>query len=305
MSVIKNQALGTSASSLQAFLALYDHQSVTVAAESIGLSPGGLSRILKRLETALGTELFTRSQDGLIPTEYAHNLEPYWRRALAALEHGLKNSESFDHRTSDHTFEMFFSNLAALTVLHEVAFQTRLEAPDIRLSITESNSLERKLKTSEGSAEAFKFDFLFTSYPLGDQFETLLIVDEPVCFMASSFQINMPKSLNKTEALEYRFAANTKSEFSNRLIGLLGLNIQYVCGEYASMGNIVDQTACLGIGSASIADQLNLIPIDIKTRSKTPRVQIYLNYRVKNKQIPVNHWLIKRLKAAFPQAKPV
>lgn len=58
-------------SEFESFLAIYQHASVTKAAEALSKDQGNLSRNIKRLEDRLGKKLFSRFKDGMHPTQDA------------------------------------------------------------------------------------------------------------------------------------------------------------------------------------------------------------------------------------------
>jgi DNA-binding transcriptional LysR family regulator len=58
------------------FLALYRGRTLAVAARAVALDPSTLSRRLVGLEQALGTRLFDRTREGLVPSEGAELLLP-------------------------------------------------------------------------------------------------------------------------------------------------------------------------------------------------------------------------------------
>ncbi|MDN3685335.1 LysR family transcriptional regulator [Vibrio sinaloensis] len=49
------------------FLSVYQHRSITVAADVLGLTQPGVSGVLKRLQQQLGVQLFIRSGRGIAP----------------------------------------------------------------------------------------------------------------------------------------------------------------------------------------------------------------------------------------------
>ena len=56
------------------FEKVYTHQSINRASRKIGMDAGHLSRVIKKLETSIGSPLFTRHKNGLAPTLVAENL---------------------------------------------------------------------------------------------------------------------------------------------------------------------------------------------------------------------------------------
>lgn len=64
------------------FLEVYRCRSIQAAADKLYLSHQGLSRVIRTLEEELGGTLFTRSNRGLEPTEFARTLLPHVQRLL-------------------------------------------------------------------------------------------------------------------------------------------------------------------------------------------------------------------------------
>lgn len=59
---------------LKSFVTVYEEKSINQAASKLFISSQGLSKIIKNLETELGTTLFERTQKGVFPTESAEFL---------------------------------------------------------------------------------------------------------------------------------------------------------------------------------------------------------------------------------------
>ena len=67
----------------RSFLAVLRERSLSAAARSLNLTQPTLARHIDALDAALGFELFTRSQQGLAPTEAALELAPYAENVAA------------------------------------------------------------------------------------------------------------------------------------------------------------------------------------------------------------------------------
>ena len=61
----------------RSFLAVLREKSLSAAARALNLTQPTLARHIDTLEAAMGFKLFTRSQQGLSPTEGALELTPY------------------------------------------------------------------------------------------------------------------------------------------------------------------------------------------------------------------------------------
>ena len=75
---------------LRCFLAAYEQQSFTAAAEELGYAQPTLSEQVRLLERTLGTTLFRRGGRGVVPTEAAEALRPHAERTLAEADAARK-----------------------------------------------------------------------------------------------------------------------------------------------------------------------------------------------------------------------
>jgi len=71
---------------LRAFLLVAKHRSFTRAAQSLCITPSGLSVVVKELETQLGFRLFNRTTRQVVLTSYGNDLLPVVQATLANLE---------------------------------------------------------------------------------------------------------------------------------------------------------------------------------------------------------------------------
>lgn len=72
---------------LRLLVALADHGSLLKAAEHVGLTQPGASKSLQEIESALGTQLFLRSNRGLEPNDIGHCVIRYARLIQTDLAH--------------------------------------------------------------------------------------------------------------------------------------------------------------------------------------------------------------------------
>lgn len=71
---------------LTCFLATYEHQSLTRAAEELGYAQPSVSEQVRTLEKQLGVPLFRRVGRGVVPTTAADTFRPHAERVLAAAD---------------------------------------------------------------------------------------------------------------------------------------------------------------------------------------------------------------------------
>src|SRR5690349_15321967 len=80
----------------RSFLAVLDEGSLSGAARALGLTQPTIGRHVETLEQTLGTPLFVRSPQGLVPTEAALEIRPHaeaMRAAAASLRRAVSGAE--------------------------------------------------------------------------------------------------------------------------------------------------------------------------------------------------------------------
>lgn len=71
---------------LRCFLTVYEHGSLTAAAEHLGYAQPSISEQIRSLEKTLGIELFARIGRGVTPTAAAESLRPHAERTVESAE---------------------------------------------------------------------------------------------------------------------------------------------------------------------------------------------------------------------------
>jgi DNA-binding transcriptional LysR family regulator len=145
---------------LRVFEALFLAQSVSRAAEQLGLTQSGMSRALGRLREHFGDRLFLSTGSKLIPTRQAEALAEPIRGALETLRRGLSACGRFDAFSTDRTFTVAMSDYCEAQLLSPLVSQLRQQAPGVQIHSvpTLPNDGERLLRG--------ELDMAVTSRPL-------------------------------------------------------------------------------------------------------------------------------------------
>lgn len=129
----------------RAFLAVLETGSLSAAARALGLTQPTVRSRIEMLETRLNARLFTRTPNGLQPTELALSLEDHVRAmALAA--------EAFDRSASASAYEVAgvvrisASEIIAVEVLPAILAPLRVLHPGLVFALSPSNRNEDLLR---------------------------------------------------------------------------------------------------------------------------------------------------------------
>ena len=123
--------------SLEVFLAVLGENSVSRAAEHLGMSQSAVSHTLERLRQALGDPLFVKSGRGIAPTRYAVKTGPHIRQILDELQ-ALTEGPPFDPATADFTFTIAANDYQRDLLLPPLMARLRERAPGVRLQVMPS-----------------------------------------------------------------------------------------------------------------------------------------------------------------------
>jgi len=125
---------------VQVFLAAYDSGSATAAAKTLGINQSTASRRLAALEEELGSKLFDRTPEGLLPTELGARLRPQAESMAAAADALARLADGYDQSVSGRVRLATAEGMAVhllLPQLHEL----RAKHPNLKIDILTGLSL--------------------------------------------------------------------------------------------------------------------------------------------------------------------
>jgi DNA-binding transcriptional LysR family regulator len=129
----------------RAFLAVAREGSLSGAARALGATQPTMGRQVEALERALGTKLFTRSLDGLAPTDAALRLIPSVEAMAAAADAALRAaSGEVDEEVG--TVRIAASEIVGVEVLPTILADLQVEHPGIVVELSLSNRNEDLLR---------------------------------------------------------------------------------------------------------------------------------------------------------------
>ena len=129
----------------RSFLATADAGSLSGAARSLSLTQPTVGRHIDKLESSIGTSLFTRSQRGLLPTSTALNLLPYARDMSAAAQ-ALVRMASGEAGSATGVVRLTASHVVGAELLPPVLVEFRERHPGVQLEVVLSNAQDDLLR---------------------------------------------------------------------------------------------------------------------------------------------------------------
>ncbi len=127
------------------FLAVLEHGSLSAAARELGLTQPTVGRHIDALEQSVGAELFTRSQQGLLPTDTALVLKPY-AETLASTTAALLRAASGSKDKVSGTVRVSASEVIGTEVLPPILAKLQAIYPDLIVELSASDTVEDLLQ---------------------------------------------------------------------------------------------------------------------------------------------------------------
>jgi DNA-binding transcriptional LysR family regulator len=129
----------------RSFLAVLQHGSLSAAARELGLTQPTIGRHIAALEQAIGAELFTRSQLGLLPTDAAADLRPYAETLAATAAALLRNASGRRDQVSG-TVRISASEIIGIEVLPPILVRLQEAHPHLTIELSASDVVEDLLQ---------------------------------------------------------------------------------------------------------------------------------------------------------------
>jgi DNA-binding transcriptional LysR family regulator len=127
------------------FLAVLRNGSLSAAARELGLTQPTIGRHIDALEQAVGAELFTRSQQGLLPTDAALSLRPY-AETLETTTAALLRAASGTRDTVSGTVRISASEVIGAEILPPILAALQDAHPDLAIELSASDQVEDLLQ---------------------------------------------------------------------------------------------------------------------------------------------------------------
>ena len=129
----------------RAFLAVLTEGSLSAAARALGLTQPTLGRQVAELERALGVALFTRSPQGLKPTDAAVDLAPH-AQAMAGAASAMARAASGAGDTARGIVRLTASEIVGAEVLPRILADFRPLHPGVTVELSLDNQTEDLLR---------------------------------------------------------------------------------------------------------------------------------------------------------------
>ena len=125
----------------RSLLAVLEHGSLSAAARELGLTQPTIGRHIEALEQVLERQLFTRSPQGLLPTETALALRPF-AEMLSSTSAALLRAAADDRDAVTGTVRISASEVIGVEVLPPILGTLQEAYPDLVIELSTTDAIE-------------------------------------------------------------------------------------------------------------------------------------------------------------------
>ncbi|MGC9404479.1 LysR family transcriptional regulator [Vibrio genomosp. F10] len=283
---------------LRIFLEVYQQRSITLAADSLGLTQPGVSYALKRLQKTLGVELFVREGRGISPTLSAIQLANQISPAYSTVTNAINNVSGFDKQTPRsflvHVNESMMNLLLPLTLNDDdmgncdIQFQLTPNSEDELLQQLNLQQADLAIDIGQLPSQSYNSQFLY-------QEEAALICREDHPRIQDSItkqQFYQEKHITS----KLRREDLTVLEYISDEV-MSERKVSCECSSLVSLMGLISESDCIGITSTSLAakyaNKLGLKSLTPPIKSKPVVHNMFWHKR--NEHHPAHIWLRSKL----------
>ena len=287
--------------SLQTFLLVFEHMSVSKAAEELDVTQSTVSHTLDRLREALGDSLFVRFGRGIAPTERAIALHDPIRELLDGMRE-LRFDRPFDPTSETLRLKIAANDYQRELIFPEIMKDCYLKGIDMRLDFIPSGV------PKPSTLQEAHCDLIITPHPPEGPhlLKSLLFEDKHMCFYDARIR-KPPKTMG--EFLKCRHAAVIFAGNENSWVTLpkavaaeiRNLKISLSVPHFTALPSFI-------LGTDLVATQLSMMhktslsSLDTSPPPfKTEKVPVYMAWHMRDQRNPMHAWMREKIQSATAQ----
>jgi DNA-binding transcriptional LysR family regulator len=282
---------------LPVLVTIYEHGSVTAAAQHLGMSQSAISTTLGKLRLSYGDPLFHRVGHGMQPTARMRGLIEPLREALSRVDGTFISEPVFDPRTTEHTFTFAMSDLGEMVFMPKILRRIRQLAPRafVRSVAASAARIERGLETGQIDLAVGYFPDLreksfLEKHLFFHHFVSLLRANHPI----TAVNLSMSQFLNLEHAVVY--GAGRTYEIFERFLKSRKIHRRVVLEtpHFMSIPSIISQSDLIVTVPHAIGIFVGSVHMNIRIAQapmRTPRIDLKMHWHRNFHRDARNKWL--------------
>ena len=290
---------------LPVLVAIYDHGSVTTAAQRLGMSQSAVSTALAKLREKYGDPLFHREGHGMTPTVRMRALILPLREAMTYVSDTLVSGAVFDPATTQRTFTFGMSDLGEMVFMPEILRRLRELAPraSVRSVAASAVQIERGLENGDIDLAVGYFPDLreksfLEKHLFFHHFLCLLRADHPI----TASTLSMAQFLGLEHAVVY--GAGRTNELFERYLRSKKLHRRVVLEtpHFLSIPPIISRSDLIVTVPHAVGVYVKNMHMNIRIAQppmRTPKIDLKIHWHRNFQRDPKNKWLREFVASLF------
>src|SRR5574338_366704 len=286
---------------VRVFVAIFETQSATAAAERLNITQPTVSYGLGKLREALADRLFVRDRRSLKPTPRAALLYPKFRDALTSIGNAIEETQNFDPETASRIFSIAMTDIGSLYFLPALEADFRDKAPRIGIEIRQVPVDEIVDQLASG-----KLDAAVGNLPsLGGQTRSTVIFRERyVCLMGKAHadaigQLTMEKFLaSRHVAVSSTYSGHRLAEDALQDLGI-SRRIVVRTPYYTALPQLIANSDLVVLLPSRIArifaSQTEVVALPAPM--ELTEFDVKMSWHPRHEANPALHWLLERIES--------
>ena len=282
---------------LPVLVTVYEHGSVSAAAEHLGMSQSAISTALAKLRLRYGDPLFHRVGRGMQPTARMRGLIEPVREALLRVDGTFRSEPVFNPSTTEHTFTFAMSDLGEMVFMPKILRRLRQLAPRalVRSVAASAAQIERGLETGEVDLAVGYFPDLrdksfVEKHLFFHHFVCLLRANHPI----TATTLSMPQFLSLEHAVVY--GAGRTYEMFERLLRSKKIHrrVALRTPHFMSIPFIISQSDLIVTVPHAVGVFVKGVHMNIRIAQppmRTPRIDLKIHWHRNFQRDAKNRWL--------------
>jgi DNA-binding transcriptional LysR family regulator len=278
---------------LLVFDAVLRERSVVRAADSLAVSQPAVSHALNRLRHALKDKLFIRTPGGMSPTPRAEQLALPVRKALNELQLAVEG-DTFDPSTAERRFTIAVNNYAAVVAAGPILAAVRAQAPNARLSLVPSGTLNLTDRLDRG-----ELDLALSGRGIdGERFASQQLIEDRFVAVLRSGHPALRKKLTAASLADLQHLGISSSgedlTFLDEFLKARN-SARFVASDvpYLSAGAVLVQSNLVAVLGRKLAVEFRrAYPIEIRELPfEAPALHSVMSWHRRFDDVPAHRWL--------------
>lgn len=290
---------------LPVLVTIYEHGSVSAAAQHLGMSQSAVSTALAKLRDKYGDPLFHRVGHGMQATARMRGLIEPLREALSRVDGTLTSEVGFNPRTTQHTFTIAMTDLGEMVFMPKILRRIRQQAPraSVRSVAASASQIARGLENGEIDLAVGYFPDLREKSFL----EKHLFFHHFVCLLRANHPITATTlSLAQFLSLEHAvvYGAGRSYEIFERFLRSKKIHRRVVLEtpHFMSIPFIISQSDLVVTVPHAVGMFVKSVHMDMRIAQppmRTPRIDLKQHWHRNFQRDPKSRWLREIVASLF------